>query len=101
MELCFNNFLNKYLRIFNYSFPLKKYYNKHTNQGRLTKGIKISCHHKRDLYMLCKETNNSKIKKIIIKHTVKSYLRLSRWPKGNTSITLLSAPKIKLKQCGI
>jgi len=70
------------------------------NQGWLTKGIKISCYHKRDLYMLRKETNNSKIK-IIIKHTVKSYLRLSRWPKGNTSITLLSAPKIKLKQCGI
>ena len=62
MELCFNNFLNEYLRIFNHSFPLKKYYNKHTNQGWLTKGIKISCHHKRDLYMLYKDTNNSKIK---------------------------------------
>jgi len=42
-------------------FSLKKYYNKHINQGWLTKGIKISCHHKRDLYMLCKDTNNFKI----------------------------------------
>jgi len=24
MELCFNNFLNEYLRLFNHSFPLKK-----------------------------------------------------------------------------
>jgi len=62
MELSFNNFLNEYLRIFNHIFPLKKYYNKHINQGWLTKGIKISCHHKRDLYMLCKDTNNLKIK---------------------------------------
>ena len=36
--------------------------NKHSKQGWLTKGIKISCQHKRDLYMLCKDTNNSKIK---------------------------------------
>ena len=62
MELSFNNFLNEYLTIFNHSFPLKIYYNKHTNQGWLTKGIKIYCHHKRDLYMLCKDTNNLKIK---------------------------------------
>jgi ribosomal protein S4 len=59
MESSFNNFLNEYLRIFNHSFPLKKYYNKHTKQGWLTKGIKIPCQHKRDLYMLCKDTNNS------------------------------------------
>jgi len=61
-EPSFNNFLNEYLTIFNHSFPTKKYDNKHPNQGWLTKGIKISCHHKRDLYMLCKNTNNTKIK---------------------------------------
>lgn len=62
MEISFNNFLNVYLKIFNRSFPFKKYYNKHANQGWVTKGIKTSCNHKRDLYMLCKNTNNSKIK---------------------------------------
>ena len=62
MESGFNNFLNECLRIFNRSFPPKKYYNKHPNQSWLTKGIKISCQHKRDLYMLCKNTNNIKIK---------------------------------------
>jgi hypothetical protein len=61
MNSRFNNFLNKYLRIFYHSFPLKKYYNKYTKQGWLTKGFKISSQHKRDLYILCKGTNNSKI----------------------------------------
>jgi hypothetical protein len=62
IDLSFNKFLNEYLRIFNHSFPFKKYYNKHINRGWLTKGIKISCYHKRDLYMLSKDTNNFKIK---------------------------------------
>jgi len=41
---------------------LKKYYNKHANQSWVTKGIKTACNHKRDLYMLCINTNNSMIK---------------------------------------
>jgi len=61
MDSSFNNFLNVYLRHYYHSFPLKKYYNNYTKQGWLTKGIKMSCQHKRELYTLCKNTNNFKI----------------------------------------
>ena len=61
MDSSFNNFLNVYLRHYYHSFPLKKYCNNYTKQGWLTKGIKISCQHKRELYILYKNTNNSKI----------------------------------------
>jgi len=61
MDSSFNNFLNVYLRHYYHSFPLKKYCDNYTKQGWLTKGIKISCQQKRDLYILCKGTNNSKI----------------------------------------
>ena len=100
IEKSFNNFLNVYLKIFNRRFPFKKYYNKHANQGWVTKGIKTSCNHKRDLYILCKNTNNSKIK-LIIKCTVKYYQKLLRWPKDSISITLLNILKINLNQCGV
>ena len=50
-----------YLGIIYHSFPLKKYYNNCTKQALVTKGIKIFCQHKRELYILCKGTNNSKI----------------------------------------
>ena len=56
VDSSFNKFLNVCLTIFYHSFPLKKYYNNCTKQAWLTKGIKISCQCKRDLYILCKGT---------------------------------------------
>jgi hypothetical protein len=58
VNLLFNNFLNTYIRIFNHSFPYKTYYTNQTNQPWLTTGIKVSCAHKRELYMLSRETQN-------------------------------------------
>ena len=58
----FNNFLNTYLRIFNYSFPLKKIYGTHNNKHWITMGIKTSCQHKGELYLISRVSNNSKLK---------------------------------------
>jgi len=59
--LC-NSFLNTYLRIFYHSFPLKKVYHSQQNKAWVTTGIEISSQHKRDLYLLCRSTDNSKLK---------------------------------------
>jgi hypothetical protein len=59
----FNNFLNIFLRDFNYSFPI---YRKHidlcTQNKWITKGIMVSCKRKKDLYILSKYTQNQQIK---------------------------------------
>jgi hypothetical protein len=48
----YNSFLNSFLRIFYSSFPLKELtFNSNSNTW-ITPGIKISCKHKRDLYLL-------------------------------------------------
>jgi hypothetical protein len=44
----FNNFINTYLRIFNNSFPCKKFILSHRNQPWLTTGIKVSRFRKRE-----------------------------------------------------
>jgi len=58
----FNNFLNTYLRIFNSSFPLQKVYSTHNNKPWITTGITTSCQHKRELYLINRDSNNSKLK---------------------------------------
>ena len=58
----FNNFLNTYLRIFNSSFPLQKVYSTHNNKPWITAGIETSCQHKRELYLISRDSNNSKLK---------------------------------------
>jgi len=62
VDSVFNSFLNTYLRIFYHSFPLKKVYHSQHNKAWITTGIKISSQHKRDLYLLCRITNNPKLK---------------------------------------
>jgi hypothetical protein len=57
----FNSFLNTYLRLFNHSFPIKKFYHKHNNKVWLTVSIRISCQHKRDLYILCRSANSTRL----------------------------------------
>ena len=57
----FNNFLNTFFRIFNSSFPLQKIYRTHNNKPWITTGIKTSCQHKRELYLISRNSNNSKL----------------------------------------
>jgi hypothetical protein len=59
----FNNFLNIHLVIFNHSFPYKKHFTKQKNKTWLTTGIKISCAHKRELYVLSRTTGNPELVK--------------------------------------
>jgi len=58
----FNNFLNTYLRIFNSSFPLQKIYSTYNSKLWITTEIKTSCQHKRELSLISRHSNNSKLK---------------------------------------
>jgi len=59
----FNNFLDTFLKTFSASFPQKKTQLKQDNKNWLTTGIKTSYNNKRKLYQLCKESNDSNLKK--------------------------------------
>jgi hypothetical protein len=65
----FNNFLNLFLRGFNYSFPI---YTKHVDSPIqntwITKGIIVSCKRKKELYILSKYTHDQQIKTYYKKH---------------------------------
>jgi hypothetical protein len=80
-----NNFLNTYLR--NFIFPLQKIYSTHNNKPWTTTGIKTSCQHKRELYLISRDNNNPKLKA-----HYKSYcLILSKALKAtNNAITTIS-----------
>jgi hypothetical protein len=58
VDKLFNSFLNIYLRVFNGCFPVKKLSCNYNNKAWLTVDIRILCQHKRDLYILCRNTNN-------------------------------------------
>ena len=58
----FNNFLNTCLKIFNTRFPLQKIYSTHNNKPWITRGIKTSCQHTRELHLISRDSNNSKLK---------------------------------------
>ena len=58
----FNNFLNTYWRIFNSNFLLQKVYSTHNNKPWITTGIKMSCQQKREIYLISRDSNNSKLK---------------------------------------
>jgi exonuclease III len=60
----FNSFLNDYLRIYNSSFPPQtvKVRKEATNNKWITKGIKISCIKKRNLYLACRHNTNEDAK---------------------------------------
>jgi hypothetical protein len=58
----YNSFLNSFLRIFYSSFPLKELTVKSNCNPWITLGIKISCKHKRDLYLLYRNTNDEALK---------------------------------------
>jgi len=60
VDVIFNSFLNTYLRIFYCSFPFKKCHPIQVKKAWITTGTKISCQHKRDLYLLCRGSKNPK-----------------------------------------
>ena len=62
VDIIFNNFLNTYLRIFYHTFPLKKCQYNYNIKPWITPGIKISSQHKRMLYLLCRDTEDSMLK---------------------------------------
>jgi hypothetical protein len=80
VNIMFNNFLNVYLRIFYISFPLHRTMSRDRCKGWITKGISISCRHKKDLYLLCKTTNNTLLHRYYKKHckTVTSTIQLAK-----------------------
>jgi hypothetical protein len=53
-----NIFLNNYLRIVYTSFPLRKITERGKIRQWITTGIKTSCNHKRQLYLLSKDSND-------------------------------------------
>jgi hypothetical protein len=71
VDAVFNNFLTTHLRAFYHCFLLKKF-NKMKQNYWITKGIKISSTHKRDLYLLSRSSNNP-----IIKDHYKNYSEVS------------------------
>jgi hypothetical protein len=57
----FNSFLNIYLRIFYSSFPVRRGNSKINSNAWITIGIRTFCKCKRDLYLLCRNSNNVKL----------------------------------------
>ena len=59
----YNSFLNTYLRVFYSSFPLRNLITKTNSNVWITTGIRTSCKHKNDVYLLCMNGNNPLLKK--------------------------------------
>ena len=59
----FNFFLDSYLKIFNSSFPLKRFHiaKKKKNKNWITLGILTSCRHKRELFIASRNSNNAEL----------------------------------------
>jgi len=60
----YNSFLNTYWRMFYSSFPLRQIISKTNSNAWITTGIRTSCKLKRDLYLLCKNSYNSRLKNL-------------------------------------
>jgi hypothetical protein len=57
-----NSYLNTYLRIFNSSFPTIILKDRVKKITWITTGIKISCPHKRNLYLLSRDSSDPNLK---------------------------------------
>ena len=62
VSISFNNYLNTYLRIFNSSCISKPIRFEHNNTPWITKEIRMSCYHKRELELLSREMNDTNMK---------------------------------------
>jgi hypothetical protein len=67
----YNFFLNTYLRVHYSSFPLRKLITKTNGNAWITTGIRTSCKHKRELYLLSKNSKDS-----ILKNYYKLYCKI-------------------------
>jgi hypothetical protein len=83
-NVIFKNFLNIYLKVFNACFTKSTRNSAHRYNPWITRGIKISCHNKRHLYMSCKESNDTNLK-----------LRYKRYCKILTDVIKTSTKKKK------
>ena len=63
VDTLFSSFLNNYLRIFHEHFPQHKFIKRHNNTPWMTPGIRISCKHKRLLYLFTRNSNDTSLKK--------------------------------------
>jgi len=70
VDILFNSFLNNYLRIFYTSFPSRKITERSNNNSWITPGIRISCRHKRCLYLLTRDSDD-----VILKNYYKQYCK--------------------------
>jgi hypothetical protein len=62
VDIIFNNFLDTYLKCFYHTFPLKKCQYNYNIKPWITPEIKKSSQHKRVLYLLCRDTEDSMLK---------------------------------------
>jgi hypothetical protein len=58
----FNNFLNTYLRCYDSTFLEKEIKTHNTHNQWITKGVKISCKKKKELFLLCSYNNDKNLK---------------------------------------
>ena len=58
----FNHFLNTFLRYYYSCFPKKEIKSNNTHNQWITRGIKISCKRKKELFLLCKHSNDLNLK---------------------------------------
>jgi len=63
VDTLFNSFLNNYLRIFHNHFPQRKFIKRHNHTSWIKPGIKISCKHKRFLYLCTRSSDDISLKK--------------------------------------
>jgi hypothetical protein len=68
VDTLFNSFLNKYLRIFHHHFPQRKLIKRHNHTSWITPGIKISCKHKRFIYLCTINSDDISLKKYYKKY---------------------------------
>ena len=63
VDTLFNSFLYHHLRIFHNHFLQRKFIKRHNHTSWITPGIKISCKHKRFLYLHTRSSDDSSLKK--------------------------------------
>jgi hypothetical protein len=99
VNIMFKSFLNTYLKIFYSSFPQKIIIPSKTSDW-ITTGIVTSCKRKRELYIVCRNSNKSELSNYykryckILSRVTKDAKRLKYDNKFKTLIT-------KTKLCGI
>lgn len=92
----YNSFLNTYLRIFNASFPLTRVVNHIKGNQWITAGILISCKRKRELFLLCRTSNNPVLKQYYKKYC-NMLVKVIRVAKRMTYSARISASHNKTK----